>query len=160
MLPVFRARVPSPMTFDIARVAQHVHGHLGWLAAAVLVHPAILLRHHRRRAHLAVALAAIFPATVGALGMWIYGPYRDRIKQSIFMDAPSIGLLFERKEHLAFGAILLSWAGAAAYFLALRSEDPLRETLRTLAFRAFVAAAALALLTAVLGTVVASFRSI
>jgi hypothetical protein len=147
------------MAFDVVRIAEHVHGHLGWLAAAVLVHPAILLRHPKRKAHLAVALAVLLPTVVGALGMWVYGPYRDRIKQSIFLDAPSVGLLFERKEHLAFGAILLSWAGAAAYALAIRADEPSRESLRIFAFRAFVASAALALIVAVLGTIVVSFRS-
>jgi hypothetical protein len=149
------------MTFDIVRVAEHIHGHLGWLAAAILAHPAILLRHPKRRAHLAVALAVAFPTVVGAIGMWMYGPYRDRIKQSIFIDARWIGLLFERKEHLAFGAILLSWAGGAAYVLAAWADaaSSSRESLRTLAFRAFVAAAVLALIVAVLGTVVASFRT-
>ena len=147
------------MTFDIVRVAEHVHGHAGWLAAAVLVHPAIILRKSRRKAHLAVALAAVIPTLVGALGAWIYGPYRDRIKQGIFIESRAIGLLFERKEHFAFAAILLGWAGACAYGLALRAEEPLREGLRTFAFRAFVAAAALAVVVAVLGTIVASFRT-
>jgi hypothetical protein len=147
------------MTFDIVRVAEHVHGHLGWLAAATLVHPAILLRRPKRKAHLSVALAVALPTMVGALGMWIYGPYRDRIKQHIFLDARWIGLLFERKEHLAFAAILLSWAGAAAYALAIRAEDATRDSLRVFAFRAFVAAAALAVSVAALGTIVASFRS-
>ena len=147
------------MAFDLVRVAEHVHGHLGWLSVAILVHPAILLRHRKRRAHLAVALAAVFPTVVGALGMWIYGPYRDRIKQGIFIDAPSIGLLFERKEHLAFAAVLLSWAGATAYLLAIRADEASRDPLRIFAFRAFVASAALALTVAVLGTIVASFRT-
>jgi len=148
------------MTFDIARVAEHVHGHLGWLAVAVLAHPAIVLRRPKRRADLAVALAAVLPTVAGALGMWVYGPYRDRIKQGIFIDARWVGLLFERKEHLAFGAILLSWAAAAAYGLAIRTEGPARDGLRVFAFRGFVAAAALAAVAAVLGTTVASFRSL
>jgi hypothetical protein len=148
------------MSFDLARAAAHVHGHVGWLAAATLVHPAILLRRRGRKAHLSVAVAALLPTLAGGLGVWIYGPYRDRIKQGIFLEAPWVGLLFERKEHLAFGAILLSWAGAAAYALALRTDGPARDSLRTLAHRAFVAAAALAVVVAVLGTIVASFRSL
>jgi hypothetical protein len=153
------------MTYDVVRIAEHIHGQLGWLAAAALIHPAIVLRIRRRRAHLAVALAVLFPTVVGAVGMWVYGPYRDRIKQSIFMDSPWIGLLFERKEHLAFAAILLSWAGGVAYVMASRGrgEDGAvpgaEETLRTLASRAFLAASVLAVIVAVLGTVVASFRT-
>jgi len=148
------------MGFDLVRVVQHVHGHLGWLAAAALVHPAILLRHRKRKAHVSVAVAVILPTLAGALGAWIYGPYRDRIKQSIFIDARWVGLLFERKEHLAFGAILLGWAGAVAYVLAIRASEATRESLRTFAHRAFVASAILALSVASLGTAVASFRSL
>jgi hypothetical protein len=153
------------MTYDVVRIAEHIHGHLGWLAAAALIHPAIVLRIRRRRAHLAVAFAVLFPTVVGAVGMWVYGPYRDRIKQSIFMDSPWIGLLFERKEHLAFAAILLSWAGGVAYVMASRGRGErgavpaAEETLRTLASRAFLAASVLAVIVAVLGTVVASFRT-
>jgi hypothetical protein len=147
------------MTFDIVRVAEHVHGHLGWLAAAALIHPAILLRNRKRKAHWSIAAATFLPTLAGGLGMWVYGPYRDRIKQSIFIDARWVGLLFERKEHLAFAAILLSWAGAATYTLAPNANEPTRDALRTLAFRAYVAAAVLATAVALLGTVVASFRS-
>jgi hypothetical protein len=148
------------MTFDVVKVAQHVHGYVGWLAAAVLVHPAILLRHKKRKAHVSVAVAALLPTLAGAIGAWTYGPYRDRIKQSIFLDAPWVGLLFERKEHLAFGAILLAWAASAAYGVATRADEPTRDALRTFAHRAFVAAAGLAVVVAVLGTIVASFRSL
>src|SRR5687767_11172948 len=98
---------------DALRLAEHVHGHLGWLSAALLVHPAIILRDRQRRAHLAVALASGAATVTAALGAWLYGGYREHLKQQIFLHAPSIGLLFERKEHLAFGAIMLTWAGAA-----------------------------------------------
>ena len=147
------------MDLDPVRVGEHVHGHLGWLAAAVLVHPAVLLRRPARKAHLAVAMAAIVPTLTGALGAWLYTPYRDRIKQGIFLEMRWVGMLFERKEHLAFGAILLAWSAAGAYFVAPRVEEPARSLLRTFAFRGFVAAAALTLVVAALGTVIASYRS-
>ncbi len=149
----------DPHRLDSLRLWEHVHGHIGWLATALLVHPAIVLRNRTRRAHLAVGLATGL-VTVGAgLGLWLYVAYRDRLKQHIFIDAPSIGLLFERKEHLAFGAVLLAWAGCAAYFAASRAEVELARTLRTIAFRAFVASAALTAVVAVLGTWVAIYRS-
>jgi hypothetical protein len=147
------------MTFEVARVAEHVHGHLGWLAAAALLHPAILLRNPRRKAHLSVALCTGFATVQGALGVWLYGPYRDRIKQHIFIEARWIGLMFERKEHLAFGAILLAWAGASSYAIAIGAREELRAPLRTFAFRAFVVSAGLALMTAALGTLVASYKT-
>ena len=147
------------MLLDPVRLLEHVHGHLGWLAAAVLVHPAIVLRSRTRRAHWAVGLSAAMVTVAAAIGLWLYVAYRERLKQGIFMHAPAIGLLFERKEHLAFGAVVLAWAGTAAYFAAPHATAETRERLRTLAFRAFCASAALTVLVAILGTVVAVYRT-
>lgn len=148
---------------DLLRLTEHVHGHLGWLAAALLVHPAIVLRDRRRRAHLAVILACAFVTVASAGGAWIYVAYRDQLRQAIFVSSPTIGLLMERKEHLAFASLVFAWAGTAAYFGASRAshtaEERLRETLRTIAFRAFVCSAALAVIVAVLGTIVAVYKS-
>lgn len=145
--------------FDAARVAEHIHGHLGWLTAAALVHPAIVLKNPKRRAHLAVGLATGMATLTGALGAWVYGPYRDRLKQGIFIHAPSIGLLFERKEHLAFGAIGLAWAGAVAYVAAMGAEADTRAALRTFAWRAYMASAALAFVVGGLGIAVATYKT-
>lgn len=147
------------MSLDPLRLAEHAHGHLGWLAAAILAHPAIVLRNRRRRAHLAVGLATAFVTAASALGAFVYVAYRDRLRHEIFVTAPTIGFLMERKEHLAFGAVVLAWAGAAAYFAAPRADAPRRELLRTVAFRAFVCSAVLTLAVAILGTVVAVHRS-
>lgn len=147
------------MTVDLARLVEHVHGHLGWLATALLFHPAIVLRDRDRRAHLAVALATGAVTVGAAIGAWLYADYRDVLKREIFAASPAMGLAFERKEHLAFGAVMLAWAGAAAYFAAARAADPLRFTLRTMALRAFVGSAVLATAVAVLGTAVAVFRT-
>jgi hypothetical protein len=141
---------------DPMRVLEHLHGHLGWLSAAALLHPAIVLRRATRRAHLAVGLAVGFVTAVGATGAVLYGPYRDRLKQAIFIATPGVGYLFERKEHLAYGAVLLAWAGAIAYTAAERAGgDELRGSLRTAAWRAFVLACALATVSAALGVAVA-----
>ena len=146
-------------SLDPVRLLEHLHGHLGWLAAAALAHPAILLRKRTRRAPVSVALAVAFVTVVGALGVAIYGPYRDQLRQSIFIRAPGTGWLFERKEHLAFGAIALAWAGALAYFAARGVDTDAALPLRTFAFRAFVIACALAIVTAALGTYVAVYRT-
>ncbi len=143
-----------------------MHGHLGWLAAVALAHPAVLLRRRERRAHLSVGLAVGVTTIAGALGASLYPTYRERLRQSIFAEAPAVGYLFERKEHLAFGAVLLAWAGALAYVAgtARRSgegaSDRVRRDLRRAAHWAFVAAALLAAATAVLGTCVASYKSL
>jgi len=147
------------MLLDPLRLTEHIHGHLGWLAAATLLHPAIVLRSRTRRAHLAVGLSTAFVTVASGLGAWLYVAYRERLKQGIFLHAPSIGLVFERKEHLAFGALLLAWTGAAAYVAATKATPSTRERLRTIAFQSFCASAALSLVVAILGTVVAVYKS-
>ena len=145
---------------DLLRLTEHVHGHLGWLAAALLLHPAIVLRDRKRRAHLAVGLSSAAVTIASAIGAWIYVAYRDQLRQAIFVSSPAIGLLMERKEHLAFASLVFAWAGAAAYFGAPRAkDDAMRTTLRTIAFRAFACAAALAIVVAILGTMVAVHKS-
>jgi hypothetical protein len=144
---------------DPLRIAEHVHGHLGWLAAIALVHPAIFLRRPTRRAHLSVGLAVTAVTLAGAIGVSLYGSYRNNLRQSIFAHAPTIGYLFERKEHLAFGAILLSWTGAIAYAASTGAPASARLSMRRASHWAFVAATVLALATAALGTVVASYRT-
>jgi hypothetical protein len=144
---------------DPLRFLEHLHGHLGWLAAAALVHPAVLLRDKGRRAHLAVGLSVALVTLVASLGVALYGPYRDKLKQGLFLNAPFVGLLFERKEHLAFGAWVLAVAGLFAYLGASRAGEGARVPLRRAAFFAFVAAACLATITAALGTIVASYRT-
>jgi hypothetical protein len=156
--PTSLLRYGAAMAVDLARVVEHVHGHAGWLAAASLLHPAILLRNRKRKAHLAVWISTLLATAVGSLGVWLYGPYRDRLKQHIFIEAPWVGLMFERKEHLAFGAVLLAWAGACAYTVA-SVREPARVPLRTFAFHAFAISAGLAFLTAGLGTLVASYKT-
>ncbi len=91
-------------------------------------------------------------------GALLYGPYRAVLKQRIFQTAPTVGLLFERKEHLAFGALLFAWVGALAYVAASRAQ-PSHATLRKLSQRSFAIAAALAVVVAALGTAVATFRT-
>ncbi len=143
---------------DPIRVAAHIHGHAGWLAAAALVHPAILLRDPRRRAHLSVGLATGLATVAAALGAFIYPAYSAGLRHSIFVGAPQIGWLFERKEHLAFGAIVLVWTGALAYVAAEQGKGDLRAALRTIAFRAFALATGLVVVVATLGTMVAVYK--
>jgi hypothetical protein len=147
------------MMLDPVRMIEHLHGHMGWLAAAALVHPAILLRNPARRAHLAVGLGTALVSVASLGGAWLYVSYTERLRQGIFATAPAFGLAFERKEHLAFGAVVLAWAGAAAYFAAPRATEATRRALRTIAFRSFVASAVLAVIVALLGTAVGVYRT-
>lgn len=138
------------------RLLEHVHGHLGWLAVVALLHPAILLRNPKRRARLSAILSTSAVLLTGALGTFIYPEYRARLKQQIFIHAPNIGWWFERKEHLAVGALGFALIGCIAHLAGLRFES---ERLMILAHRSYVASFALALIVAVIGVSVATYST-
>ncbi|HEY1957858.1 MAG TPA: hypothetical protein VGH28_19695 [Polyangiaceae bacterium] len=140
-------------------MAERLHGHAGWLAAVALVHPAIVLRRTDRRAAWAVGLSTGLVTTVAIVGASMYAAYRERLRGHIFRASMSTGYLFERKEHLAFAVLAFAWVGALAYVAAGFSSDDERRVLRRLSHRAYVAASAIALVVAALGTAVATFRS-
>ncbi len=148
------------MTPFALRSLEHVHGHLAWLSVAALLHPALLLSRPNRRAPLAASLATGLVLVTASLGALVYSPYRDRIKQHIFLDAPRIGWLFERKEHLAVGAVAFALVGLVAHLSAPRLGPELRAPVVRTAHRAYLLAFAFALVVAVLGVVVASYRSL
>ncbi|MEO6572595.1 MAG: hypothetical protein ABIP89_02060 [Polyangiaceae bacterium] len=142
------------------RVAEHIHGHMGWLSAAALLHPAILLRDPRRRVRLAAFLATSFVTTTGLIGAWIYPEYRGRLKQTIFIHAPKIGWLFERKEHLAVGALAFAWIGCIAHLACPTfADDALRRTVAVMAHRSYVIAFVLSVAVACLGVTVATYST-
>jgi hypothetical protein len=136
-----------------------VHGHLGWLAVLALVHPAILLRRTGRRAHWAVGLAVGVLTLAAAVGISSYQAYREKLRQPLFASYAALGYLFERKEHLAFAVLAFTWVGAITYAAAIVAESELRESLWRASQRAFLIAAALAAVTAALGTAVAVYKT-
>ncbi|MCB9603838.1 MAG: hypothetical protein H6721_16260 [Sandaracinus sp.] len=141
----------------IWRVLESVHGHLGVLAAAALLHPAILLRRGlplSRGGRWSVGLTAFVTAAAFGLGVGIYEAYRDQVKRPLFRFDREVGLLFETKEHLAWAVVCLALGGAAAAFLA----GPRDRRTRQLAALAFALASVLCLIVVVLGTWVASTR--
>lgn len=142
------------MSVETLRLLERIHGHLGWLTVAALIHPAIMLRNPKRRARLSVTLAALFATVAGGFGAFIYPSYSKLLRRAIYTASMRHGLLFERKEHLAFAAIALAWAGCLLHLAARDSEPRARA-----AHMAFVASAALTLVVATLGTIVAVFRS-
>jgi hypothetical protein len=148
------------MTVQLLRLLEHIHGHLGWLAVAALLHPAIFLRNPKRRARLSVSLATGLLVTVALLGSSIYPEYRNRIKQHIFLEWPRLGWMFERKEHLAVGAVTFALVGCVSHLaLPLLADEDTKRTMARLAHRAFVVAFALGLVAASLGVSVAVYKS-
>jgi hypothetical protein len=147
------------MSALVARTLEHVHGHLGWLAALALAHPALLLRRRPERRVSGAAISATALVTAAAaLGAIIYPAYRSVVKPVIFAAAPTIGLVFERKEHLGVAALALAWCGLTMHTLAHR-RGAVRHDLGRAAFVAYAGAAAAATLAATGGLVVACFRS-
>lgn len=142
------------MTNEALRLLERVHGHIGWLAAAALLHPAIVLRNPRRRARLSAVLSAVFATAAGVFGAVIYPAYSRSVRRVVYTASVRYGLLFERKEHLAFAAVGLAIAGCLLHLSAEKDEHRARA-----AHIAFVASAALTTAVAAMGTIIASFRS-
>jgi hypothetical protein len=144
----------APST-DLFRFVEHIHGHLGWLAAAALVHPAIILKNPRRRARLAVVLSTLFVTLTGAIGAWLYPAYRELLKRALFVQSTRAGWMFERKEHLAVAAIAFAWIGMILHLNA-REDAP---AIARAAHRSYVASAIFAVIVAALGTYVAATKT-
>lgn len=159
------------MTSEALRRIAAAHGLLAWLSAALLALAAGLLARRRSsaptRSALAVAaLATSVLAGAGALGVTLHEPYLNRLRQRIFVRDPALGWLFERKEHLSFGALALALCALAALSaLVLEhrrlarskgspSPTPAATSLRRAALAAYAASAALALAACVLSSLV------
>lgn len=100
-----------------------VHGVIAWGATAAVLLAAVLALASARRAAgrgvvAASAGAVALLSAAAAAGLALDLPYRGRLRQRVFLDdayahAPSLGWLFERKLHLAFGATALAWCALA-----------------------------------------------
>lgn len=146
----------SPSTLHLIALA---HAVAAWLATAALVAVplGLLVRPRRDRVTFALGVVAALGVTIaGGLGVLLEAAYRARLRQRLFVQAPSLGWLFERKEHLAFAAITLSWCALAAAAASRLSREPERaDDLHRVARLAGIAAAGLALAASVMAAVVA-----
>lgn len=140
---------------SLLRFLAQLHGHLGWLAAAALLHPALLLSARRGRGVAFVATLATVSSVV--FGSALYPSYRAAIKRPLFVLDGRIGWAFERKEHLAFAAASCALLGLVAVLLADRRPEQ-RERYLSLGRRSYAAAFVFALAVALIGTLVASVR--
>jgi len=155
------------MSAESLHMIQSLHAITAWVAtAALLAMPWALTRGwSHRRLMLGLGAGALVCVTLtGALGLLLEGPYRSRLKQRLFAEAPTMGWLFERKEHFAFGAILLVWSGlatlGAAWLLTVRAQrqgaaQPLADELVRGAKTAWTAASIFALAASIAATIVA-----
>jgi hypothetical protein len=139
------------------RLLEAIHGHFGILAAAALVHPAILLRRGKplpRRTMMLVALTTLAVAAAFLTGLVIYGGYLEHVRPGLFIRSATAGLLFETKEHLAYAVVATTLGAGTCAILAPREGNDLRRAAAVF----YAVAAGLCLLTAALGTWVASVR--
>lgn len=95
---------------------ERVHGHLGWLALVLLLHPVVSVARTRVVTPFALRTARAGAALLlapSALGWALYPTYRSRVKPALYAAEPRVALLFETKEHLAVMSVLLAVSGAA-----------------------------------------------
>ncbi len=136
------------------RILESVHGHFAVLAAAALLHPAILLRRGAPMSwgqRLSVALTAAAVALAFGTGIFLYPAYIARVKIALLLKNARAGLSFETKEHVAFAVIAVTLGAAVCAWFAPSDARALRRA----AAVAFAVGAALCLATVALGTYVA-----
>lgn len=141
------------MSPGLYALLERLHGHVGVLGLAVLLHPVLTLRWRRglsRGQRWSVGLAAALIAAPFASGWWLYPTYRAHVKPGLVRDATQLAWAFERKEHLAFFTLALTLGGAAALLADGRSPEGRRlaHVLLTLAWLCGASTAALGVLVA------------
>lgn len=85
----------------------HAHAALAWMAIAALVAALVALLSRRSFARPVVAVAAALGAATFSSGAMLHLPFQSKLRQRLFLLSASLGWLFERKEHVAFGALSL-----------------------------------------------------
>ncbi len=141
------------------RLGEAVHGYLGWLTVAALLHPTILLRRSGGTPRWAVRTALLLVTLAALGGATLYPWFRTEVRPELFQRSRFIGWWFERKESLGVLAFTLAWAGGVSAWLA-SVPGPRSRVFRRTAALAFALSAAAAALTAAAGTasrVMASF---
>lgn len=139
----------------VLRLLESIHGHLGVLAAAALLHPAILLRRGRplsRGLRWSIGLTTAVVALAFATGLTIYDGYREHVRPQLLLEHYDTALLFETKEHLAWAVLTLALGAGMAALAAPRDAKRIRQA----AAAFYSVAALLCLVTASLGTWIAA----
>jgi len=140
------------------RLLESIHGHLGVLAAIALIHPAILLRNGRplsRGMRWSVGLTTAVVMLAFGMGLFIYEDYREIVKPVLLLSHHDAGMLFETKEHFAWGVLTSALGAGVAAWVAPRDAKRLRQ----IAAAFYAVAAVLCLATVGLGTYIASVQS-
>ena len=144
------------MSPEALRSLARWHAFAAWSATAGLVVAAWLFARASKVRRAAGAAAVGLVLAAAGLGLALSDPYRARLRQRLFVEAPGMGWLFERKLHLAYAAVLLA-VSALAMTLRIdrgRLDGPGARELRWAAALGWTASAALALAASIASAVV------
>jgi hypothetical protein len=134
-----------------------VHGSLGAAMLALLVLSAWLeLRGERESFGAGLLVCSLFQLLQAGVGLALSSHYEGRLRRLLFLRSPSLGWWLERKEHLAIGAIALTWCALAAHGAALRASETQQVGYRRAARQAAWGAVILSFLSFSIGVVVAA----
>jgi hypothetical protein len=89
---------------DPTRLLTLIHGMFAALWLATLLHP---LRSWRPKLSVALGILCV------GLGFFLYPGYRMERKPGLLQEAFQVAMIFERKEHLGFFALVLCLGAAA-----------------------------------------------
>ncbi len=144
---------------NIAALLQKLHGVLGVLALAALLHPAITLRADKRpspRIVLSCQLAWLLTLVSVVAGWGAYLEYRQTVKPWLLDNHASLHTLwFEIKEAVGWFTLVAATAGAA-----LVHWSPEQPVARAAAGTLFLIASFSALAAGTIGVIVASYRDL
>ncbi|MFO0762183.1 MAG: hypothetical protein U0359_37435 [Byssovorax sp.] len=148
------------MSLEALRAIERAHGALGWLSAlAAVIAAFIAIRRPARGQSMRLAAAASGMLLAAfASGLALDEGYRARLRQKLFLASATLGWLFERKLHLAFGAVLLAAAGLCSTLGARRSEGSAQAAALDRAARVALGGAALLALFAAIASAAAARR--
>ncbi len=106
---------------------ERLHGLVGVLAVALLLHPLLLLRGGAAEARVsrAAGWAALLVALAALSGIALYPSYRALVRPGLLQDHRALFWTFERKEHLGAFSLFFALSG----LLALRSKGRLGAAL-------------------------------
>jgi hypothetical protein len=98
-----------------------LHAALAWMSVAALAAALFATLSRRSFARPVVAASAALCAATFITGAMLHLPFQSKLRQRLFLLSSSLGWMFERKEHVAFGVLALSgcvlfatWAERAA----------------------------------------------
>ncbi|UQA61998.1 hypothetical protein [Polyangium aurulentum] len=153
------------MTLDVVRKVAIAHGVISWVAALALLAVTLRLflrRPNARRLFAQAAATTALACLSFASGALLEAPFRTHLRQRLFLASRSLGWLFERKLHLAFGSLLFALCALAALLAASRAErasaplDPIAASLARAARFAYAASALFALFACVASSLAAA----